>query len=417
VDPNPDNVFPDPPTWVWDSITGTGRWIDNGWLEATDQDFEDWGLLKSDFELAAQLWKIKDITRHSVVFVKEGKILYEEYWDGYDKDTTHISFSAGKSFASTLAGIAIQENLLELHSRLRTWVPDAPDNIHDDAELIHLMSLTSEEGSEPGTEFQYPLILENSITSDDRALNRTPEMIGAATLNILNLTLREFAEEKLLDVIGIPLLPVDEFKQPEYVENCYNECPAFQAGERRCWGPGPEAGPGVLNPTTWYNQDRADMLDCVSVNMCLTTRDLARLGWLWLNKGNWDGKQLFSERFYEQATNPPFLEANSIYGFNLWLNRPGDYWETAGVESVLPPLVGEGPYIHTKPHDSFTVSGWGGQHVFVLPTHNMVIASMGDNMFPILNAQDLGYLIWLIIETAIGEPINPVRPLWTDYTQ
>lgn len=53
----------------------------------------------------------KDIT--SVVVLKNGKILIEEYFNNADRHTRHDVRSVGKSFASTAAGMAIKEGFLE----------------------------------------------------------------------------------------------------------------------------------------------------------------------------------------------------------------------------------------------------------------------------------------------------------------
>eukprot|EP01098_Paradermamoeba_levis_P016465 TRINITY_DN8900_c0_g1_i2.p1 TRINITY_DN8900_c0_g1~~TRINITY_DN8900_c0_g1_i2.p1 ORF type:complete len:481 (-),score=-29.84 TRINITY_DN8900_c0_g1_i2:5-1447(-) len=56
-----------------------------------------------------------DVFRHitSVVVLKNGKILLEEYFNGATRDSLHDVRSVGKSFASTLTGIAKQEGYLK----------------------------------------------------------------------------------------------------------------------------------------------------------------------------------------------------------------------------------------------------------------------------------------------------------------
>lgn len=53
----------------------------------------------------------KDIT--SIVVLKDGKLLLEEYFNGAQRKTLHDTRSVGKSFASTLLGIAIQDNYIK----------------------------------------------------------------------------------------------------------------------------------------------------------------------------------------------------------------------------------------------------------------------------------------------------------------
>jgi CubicO group peptidase (beta-lactamase class C family) len=53
----------------------------------------------------------KEIT--SIIVIKKGKLLLEEYFNGAGRSTLHDTRSVGKSFASTLMGIAIQEGYIK----------------------------------------------------------------------------------------------------------------------------------------------------------------------------------------------------------------------------------------------------------------------------------------------------------------
>jgi CubicO group peptidase (beta-lactamase class C family) len=56
-----------------------------------------------------------DVFKHitSIVVIKHGRILIEEYFNGSGRDSLHDVRSVGKSFASTLTGIAIREGYLK----------------------------------------------------------------------------------------------------------------------------------------------------------------------------------------------------------------------------------------------------------------------------------------------------------------
>jgi CubicO group peptidase (beta-lactamase class C family) len=90
----------------------------------------------------------------------------------------------------------------------------------------------------------------------------------------------------------------------------------------------------------------------------LSVRDMARLGQLWLNKGFWDGKQLISQKYIKDATTPS--ANNPAYGYLWWLN---------GTRRVK-----------KAPASMFFAAGAFGQYSFVLPEHNMVIATMGFSL-------------------------------------
>ena len=49
---------------------------------------------------------------HSVLLVKNGKLILEEYFYGYNRDTKHIMYSASKSITSILVGIAMDQKMI-----------------------------------------------------------------------------------------------------------------------------------------------------------------------------------------------------------------------------------------------------------------------------------------------------------------
>ena len=121
-------------------------------------------------------------------------------------------------------------------------------------------------------------------------------------------------------------------------------------------------------------------------------RDFARVGWLWLNQGNWDGKQLLPSDYFDRylQTDVPsdlprtkqegteYLEVGSygggsdqdfvgqgVYGFNWWLNAKMPNSE----ERFLPHL----------PEDAYCAIGHRGKEVvLVVPSLRLVVAARGD---------------------------------------
>ena len=93
---------------------------------------------------------------------------------------------------------------------------------------------------------------------------------------------------------------------------------------------------------------------------------------LWLNKGNWDGNQLVSREYVEASVRPPFLEANSAYGYLWWLNSEKGIWRTPYGDT------GEGRIIPDAPANIYYAAGANSQLIFVVPDHNMVVVTMGN---------------------------------------
>lgn len=81
---------------------------ESGW-EISDFKFDKKKIEALNKEIA--IYNLKEIT--SIIVIKDGKLLLEEYFNGADRNTLHDPRSAGKSFASTLMGIAIKDGYIK----------------------------------------------------------------------------------------------------------------------------------------------------------------------------------------------------------------------------------------------------------------------------------------------------------------
>lgn len=125
------------------------------------------------------------------------------------------------------------------------------------------------------------------------------------------------------------------------------------------------------------------------VNM--TARDYARVGWLWLNKGNWNGQQIFPESYFNDymkvqvPANTPrtsgsssdYLNIGSLGGDNDQnFDGPGAYGFTWWFNGVRPNGSRMWP---DAPTDAFGAIGHGGpESIIVFPSMNMVVAARGN---------------------------------------
>ena len=96
--------------------------------------------------------------------------------------------------------------------------------------------------------------------------------------------------------------------------------------------------------------------------MSATARDFARLGQLYIQKGNWGGRQIIDSSYVEQSVSPAQYKNGKadFYGYQWWLNR--------GDENLRWPSLPEG---------SFAAMGNRQQRVMVVPTHDLVIVRLG----------------------------------------
>ena len=165
-----------------------------------------------------------------------------------------------------------------------------------------------------------------------------------------------------------------------------------------------------------------------------TPRDFARLGWFWLNKGNWDGVQLLPQHYFDdymRAQVPSSMPRTSgsegsdylgvgsmggdtdqtqygpgVYGCNWWCNDDVVNWPSA-------------------PSDTVQCNGhWGPEVLTVIPSRSVVLATIGGNMGAHATGQydtmdtNLALLTEACPEPAGGyiivDPTNPARMVYSN---
>jgi CubicO group peptidase (beta-lactamase class C family) len=100
--------------------------------------------------------------------------------------------------------------------------------------------------------------------------------------------------------------------------------------------------------------------------LSMTTRDMCRLGWLWRNFGNWEGRQVVPEEWLREATvaariasqqssSDPLTHGSRAYGHGFWCNDEGQLWPDF-------------------PRDSFAAAGAWNRLIWVCPSLDLVVA-------------------------------------------
>lgn len=95
--------------------------------------------------------------------------------------------------------------------------------------------------------------------------------------------------------------------------------------------------------------------------LLMTARDMARLGHLWLNWGQWNGRRVIPAAYQRAAVRVPQITREHIppedwkYGYGLWVNEFGRLWPNL-------------------PRDSYTAAGFGSRLIWVCPSLGLVVA-------------------------------------------
>jgi CubicO group peptidase (beta-lactamase class C family) len=126
----------------------------------------------------------------------------------------------------------------------------------------------------------------------------------------------------------------------------------------------------------------------------VSSRDLARFGLLYLQRGRWGNQQIVPDSWVDKLSQPS--ETLGRYrGIDI-----GGYeylWWTEAEGKLFPGVELGG--------DSFAARGIGGHYLVVIPHHNLVIVHRvdnGDDQHEVVNSQQFGHLLKLILEAQIG---------------
>ncbi len=278
-----------------------------------------------------------------LLVVKDGLIVYEKYYNEGGPDKSTEVWSVTKSFTSALTGIAIDQGYIKNVDKLMVdYLPEYPGfrNILIRQVLTHTTGLNWEEGS-----------LETWIQSDDwitNVLNRGFFSIPGKTLlyssgnsHLLSALIKEttgktpgeYAQEYLFNPIGI------SFKQSNR-DMLYKRWDELH----------------IPVPGTWRQDNNG--LEIGAFGLFITAREMAKFGFLYLNKGKWDGKTIISENWIEESTRDHVLRSENT-GF-------GYHWIVSKRAGQL----------------SFDADGWGGQMISVIPSLDMIVVIKCDAVNP-----------------------------------
>jgi CubicO group peptidase (beta-lactamase class C family) len=290
--------------------------------------------------------KVNKISIHSLLVIRNGHVILDAYFYPFDKSIPHKLASVTKSFTTSLIGIAIDQGKIKLDQSMLSFFPDRTiANMDEQKQKItikHLVSNTNgfESGCLSGDE---PTLIAMRSQQDwvqaalDREMVREPgdafcydspgmHILSAILQQATGMTELEFANKYLFKPLGI--------------NEAYWE--ADPQGYSHGWG-----------------------------DLYLKPLDAAKFGYLWLNKGVWDGKQIVSSNWVEDSVKAQNFGGMDDYGYGWWVSK-----------------------------DSYYAFGRGGQNIKVMPSLNVIVVT---------TAQDLEYdRIFPLLAAALVNPEDPL---------
>jgi CubicO group peptidase (beta-lactamase class C family) len=290
---------------------------------------------------------------HSILIVKNQRLVFEEYWPGvdldsrtlapvhrsHDRETLHYVASVSKSITSALVGIAIERGFIRgVGDPLFSYFPEHSDLVRNDngqIALEHLLSFCS------GFDWN-----EHAYGFDD------PRDSHFQMFNATDPMEHLLGRPMVFDVGGeFHYNSGDTNILGEIVRRTSSSSTLVEFADRYLFQP------LDIEAYEWIRFPLADEVTFASGGVSLRPRDMAKLGALYLNGGVWNGEHIVPEEWVNVSTqlHTPLLKQYRTlcgYGYNWWLGRS---------------RFREGEVEHVR------ASGWGGQVVFVFPELELTV--------------------------------------------
>jgi CubicO group peptidase (beta-lactamase class C family) len=272
---------------------------------------------------------------HALLIVQGGKIVHEQYGDGFAPQQTYPSWSKAKSITHALVGIAVGDGLIDIHAPADAPEWRGPGDPRGAITLDHLLRMSSGlkwlEEYLPDQPSDVIAMLFGEGKDDvagfaaKAPLAHEPGRFWYYSSGTTNIVSRALG--RAVDASG----------------------PSFEAFMReRLFAP-----IGMTSPIPKF--DPAGTFIGSSFCFC-TARDFARFGLLYLRDGVWDGRRILPEGWVDYARTPTWQQAGAAdaegrYGAHWWLD-----------------LGGPG---------SFSANGYDGQYTVCVPDLDLVLVRHG----------------------------------------
>lgn len=238
---------------------------------------------------------------HSFMLVRHGNVVAEGWWAPESAEKPHILWSLSKSFTSTAVGLAVAEGKLNIDDKVLSFFPeDAPAEPSENLQAMRIRDLLI---MSTGHDVE-PRRTEDGVWTKQFLAQPVPHPPGSTFRYNTSATYMQSAIVQ--KVTGQTVL---DYLQPRLFEPL-----------------------GIEQPT-WETSPQG--ISIGGYGLYVRTEDIAKFGQLYLQKGQWHGKQLIPADWIAQATskqvdndkapsagNPDWREG---YGFQFWQCRHGAY--------------------------------------------------------------------------------------------
>ncbi len=268
---------------------------------------------------------------HSLMLMRHGHSVAQGWWRPYRADTPQSLYSLSKSFTSTAVGLAVAEGKLKLTDRVVDFFPrQLPPSVSDNLKAMrvqHLLTMSAGHaadtapritGEQDWVKAFLALPVENAPGSTFVYNSGATYMLSAIVQKVTGEKLTDYLRPRLFDPLQVREAP-------------WSICPRG------------------INTGGW--------------GLSATTETLAKFGQLYLQQGQWSGKQLLPRAWVREATSFKIQQPATTPGTDLAQLKQTSDWHQ-----------GYAYQFWRCRHDAFRGDGAFGQYCIVLPQQDAVIA-------------------------------------------
>ncbi|MDT0554952.1 serine hydrolase domain-containing protein [Patiriisocius hiemis] len=274
---------------------------------------------------------LEDNKTVAFIIIHKDSIRYENYFNKYDETSIVNSFSMAKSFLSILVGCALDDGLItSIKEPITNYLPELKANGFENITIEHLLNMES------GIEFN-----ESYINPFGHAASFYYGTNIRKEVSKLKVEVKEGKRFSYRSgdsqILGLVLdAALGEKNISEYLEE-------------KIWKP-----LGMEYNATWSLDRKKDGVEKTFCCVNARARDFAKIGTLYLKKGNWNGKQIVSKDWVEKSTKYDTINSKAgHYQHQWWINKKDNSYEAEGIL---------------------------GQHIYVNPEKEIIIVRLGKKV-------------------------------------
>ncbi len=294
---------------------------------------------------------------HSLLIMRDGKILTENYWAPFNKDFCHRMYSQTKSYAAIGIGLLEEEGKLSLDDKVADIFPDKIEgeiSEHLKAQTVRQM-LTMTTVGNPVNWFKES----NNPDRTNLYFNERNVAHPAGTVWEYDSAGSQVLSAIVERLSGMPLL--------DYLKSkLFNKMGTFKTAN-------------ILK--TRNNDSWGD-----SALLC-TTRDMASTAQLLMNGGVWEGERLINEKFVKEATGKQVCNRNKWYNTCFYHGYGYQIWRTE--------------------QNGFAFVGMGDELTIALPDRGLIFVTTADHQGTdnVIREQLVNAFFDLIVDSLEDSPL------------